>query len=154
LYFLSRRTFKPDFGGFELDMVFSATDKLYAMTLRDTTGSPVGPESDEEMGEGADKGGDKGDKGGKDAKAAKGDEGAKATAIDLAGLGNRVAELPVKAGRYLAAVGVKGKVVFLSQDEAPDDNGNAPVSIHAFDLEKREDKTVISGVSGRFALSK
>src|SRR5206468_4481135 len=80
LYFLSRRTFKPEFGGFELDMVFSATDKLYAMTLRDTTSSPVAPESDEETGQSADKGGDKGDKGGKaekggmGAKAGKGDE--------------------------------------------------------------------------------
>jgi tricorn protease len=153
LYFVSRRTFKPEFGGFELNINFSATDKLYAMTLRDTLPSPVGPESDEEAGEAADKGGDKG---GKDDKAAKADKGAKeeATRIDLEGLGSRIAELPVKPGRYPAAVGVKGKVVFLSQDETPDDNGNAPVSVRYYDLEKREDKTVISGVDASFALSK
>jgi len=155
LYFLSRRTFKPELVGFELDMVFSTTDKLYAMTLRDTTTSPVAPESDEESGESADKGGeDKGEKGGKGK--GKSDEGAKAgtTVIDLEGLGTRVAELPVKAGRYIAAAGVKGKVVFLSEDETPDDNGNSPRSIKYYDLEKREEKTVISGVGGRFALSK
>ena len=41
LYFVSRRTFKPEFGGFELDIHFTATDKLYAMTLRDSLASPV-----------------------------------------------------------------------------------------------------------------
>jgi len=155
LYFLSRRTFRPEFGTFELDMTFSTTDKLYAMTLRDTTTSPVAPESDEESGEAADKGDDKADKAGKSGKG-KGDEGPKAatTVIDLEGLGSRIAELPVKAGRYIQAVGVKGKVVFLSADETPDENGDSPRSIRTYDLEKREDKTVISGVSGRFALSK
>src|SRR5262249_45741322 len=157
LYFISRRTFRPEFGGFELDITFSTTDKLYAMTLRDTTASPVSPESDEESGE-ADKGGDKADKGDKAGKDGKGkaDEGAKseATVIALPGLGTRVAELPVKPGRYSSAVGVKGRVVFLSQDETPDENGDAPRSIRYYDLEKREDKTVISGVGGGFALSK
>ena len=155
LYFLSRRTFKPEFGTFELDMTFSATDKIYALTLRDTTTSPVSPESDEEMGDGADKGDDKADKGGKGGKG-KVEESAKSenTVIDLDGLGTRVAELPVKAGRYLAVVGAKGKVVFMAEDEIPDENGDAPRSIHYYDLEKREDKTVISGVGPRFALSK
>ncbi len=157
LYFVSRRTFKPEFGSFELDIHFTATDKLYAMTLRDTLASPVSPESDEETGDVADKGDDKGDKSGK---GGKGDKAADKTAktettrIDLEGLGERVAELPVKAGRYPAVVGVKGKVVFLSQDETPDDNGNAPVSVRWYDLEKREDKTVISGVDASIGLSK
>jgi tricorn protease len=156
LYFVSRRTFKPDFGVFELDIQFTATDKLYAMTLRDTLASPVSPESDEESGEAADKGDDKDAKDGKDAKADKAAKAAKEepTRIDLDGLGSRVAELPVAAGRYPAVVGVKGKVVFLSQDAPPDDNGNAPVSVRFYDLEKREDKTVVSGVDGAFGLSK
>jgi tricorn protease len=157
LYFVSRRTFKPEFGGFELDIHFTATDKLYALTLRDTLASPVSPESDEETGEAADKGdakGDKSEKGGKGGKAADKAPKVESTRIDLDGLGERVAELPVKAGRYPAVVGVKGKVVFLSQDETPDDNGNAPVSVRYYDLEKREDKTVISGVDASFALSK
>ena len=159
LYFVSRRTFKPEFGGFELDIHFTATDKLYAMTLRDSLASPVSPESDEESGEAADKGDDKSEKDTKSDKAAardtKSDKAARETTrIDLEGLGTRVAELPVKAGRYPAVVGVKGKVVFLSQDETPDDNGNAPVSVRFYDLDKREDKTVIAGVDAAFGLSK
>ncbi len=149
LYFVSRRTFRPEFGGFELNMTFSATDKLYAMTLRDTLASPVGPESDEETGEAAAKDDEKN----KDVKPEKRKD-AEATRIDLEGLGHRIAELPVKAGRYPIVIGVKGKVVFLAQDESPDQDLNSPVSVHFYDLEKREEKTVISGVDASVALSK
>src|SRR6185436_13021385 len=50
LYFVSRRTLHPDFGAFELNFQFSATDKVYAVTLRPDLESPVKPESDEEGG--------------------------------------------------------------------------------------------------------
>ncbi|HEV2105937.1 MAG TPA: S41 family peptidase [Candidatus Eisenbacteria bacterium] len=154
LFFVSRRTFRPEFGTFELDFQFSATDKLYAMSLRDTTASPVAPQSDEEGGEAAggdDKGKDGPDKGKAD-KPAKAAESA--THIDLAGLGQRVAELPVPAGRYAGLAAAKGKLFFLSQSEAPDENGDAPTSIRFFDLDKREDKTVLSGVDPQFAVNK
>jgi tricorn protease len=45
-------------------------------------------------------------------------------------------------------------VVFLAQEETPDEDGNAARSIRYYDLVKREEKTVISGIRGRFALSK
>lgn len=154
LFFVSKRTFSPEFGGFELNMHFSATDKLYAMTLRDSLASPVSPESDEEAGGDDGKADHDSDK--KDAKADKSEKAAKddGTRIDLEGLGRRVAELPVAAGQYPGLVAVRGKVVFLSQDEAPDDNGNAPVSLRYYDLEKREDKTVLAGLDGVSGVSK
>jgi tricorn protease len=150
LYFVSRRTFKPEFGGFELNMHFSSTDKLYALSLRDTVPSPVAPESDEEEGDAGEKPAEKDAKDAKDTKSAR-DEG---TRLDLDGIGARVAELPVKAGRYPFVVGVKGKVVFASFDEAPGADGEAPASVRFFDLEKREEKTVISGVDATIALSR
>lgn len=156
LYFLSRRTLTPQFGTFELNMHFSATDKLYALALRDTLLSPVAPESDEEPGEEAAKGGDDKAKG-KDDKGAKAKDDKPADTsvkIDLVGLGTRAAELPVPAGRYGGLTAVKGKLFFLAMEEAPDEDGNAPWSLHVFDLEKREDKTVISGVNGSYAVSK
>ena len=48
LYFVSRRTLDPQFGAFEFEYQFDATDKVYAMTLRASEPSPVAPESDEE----------------------------------------------------------------------------------------------------------
>lgn len=153
LYFLSRRTLTPQFGTFELNMHFSATDKLYALALRDTLLSPVAPESDEEPGEEAAKGGDDKAKG-KDAKAKDDKPADTSVKIDLVGLGTRAAELPVPAGRYGGLTAVKGKLFFLAMDEAPDEDGGAPWSIHVFDLEKREDKTVISGVNPSYAIAK
>ncbi|MEO5987822.1 MAG: S41 family peptidase, partial [Candidatus Eisenbacteria bacterium] len=158
LFFVSRRTFTPEFGGFELNMHFSATDKLYAMTLREAIASPVAPESDEESGAASSDDDEKdADKAGKGAKAGKADDKARRAAptthIDLAGLGQRVAELPVPAGRYLGITATKGKLFYLSQDEAPDENGEAPVTIHAFDLEKREDKALVPGVDASYAVA-
>ncbi len=154
LFFVSRRTFTPTFGGFELNMQFSATDKLYAVTLVDTLASPVAPQSDEESADAAKDDGDKSAKSEKadKAKDPKADE--KALRIDLAGIADRAAELPIGAGRYQGLTGTKGKLAFLAQDETPDDNGNAPVSLHFFDLEKREDKTVLAGLDGGYSLSK
>ncbi len=150
LFFISRRTFTPEFGAFELAMHFSATDKLYALALRDSIASPVAPESDEEASADSD---------GADAKPeAKGKDKAKtpdpALSIDLPGLGQRVAELPIPAGRYLGLSAHKGKVVYLALADSPDEDGNAPVDLHVFDLAEREDKTVLSGIEPDYALSK
>ncbi len=160
LYFVSRRTFRPEFGGFELNMHFSATDKLYAMTLDGSLPSPVAPESDEEGADEPAKDDEKPVKGGKD-KAGKSEKSDKAapepvptTKVDLDGLGRRVAELPIEAGRYPIVIGVKGKVVFLSEDEVLDEDFQSPSSIRYFDFEKREDKTVLSGADGSIGLSK
>ena len=38
LYFISRRTLDPEFGTFELNMQFSATDRIYVATLREGRG--------------------------------------------------------------------------------------------------------------------
>ncbi len=157
LYFVSRRTFQPEFGAFELNFQFQATDKIYAMTLQDTTASPVAPQSDEEPGEaegGAEEGEDKA-KGGKGAKDEKSDE-PPVLKIDVDGIGSRVAEIPVAPGRYLGLKGLKGKVLFVKQEEAgdPEEDGAGSASIHFFDLEKREDKTILSGVDPFFSVSK
>ena len=157
LYFVSRRTLNPEYDAFEFNFQFSATDKIYALSLRDTLGSPVAPVSDEEVGDA--KGGDQGSKGDadkKDDKKGKSDAaGSKPTRIDLAGLGSRVSVLPVPPGRYGLAGATSGKVVFFAFDPPDPDSDDAPDgSIKYFDLEKREVKTVISGVSARMGLSK
>jgi tricorn protease len=165
LYFVSRRTFRPEIGAFELDFQFKATDKIYAMSLQDTTASPVAPQSDEEMGEAKAEDGDAGDAGDK----AKGGRGAKdekkddkkseepaALKIDLDGLGTRIAEIPVPADRYVGLHALKGKILFVKLEEAgdPEEDGAGSASIHFYDLEKREDKTVLEGVDPFFSVSK
>jgi len=156
LYFISRRTVDLPAFQFEYSFPFAATDKIYAATLRDTLPSPAAPQSDEEEGEAKsdeDGGAGKDEKGGK----AK-DKGKAAVAplkIDLAGLGSRVAELPIPAGRYRGLNAYKGKLLYVAL-EPPQLDSNEPAkgAIHVFDLEKREDKTVIAGVNAGTSASK
>ncbi|HEY3176724.1 MAG TPA: S41 family peptidase [Candidatus Polarisedimenticolia bacterium] len=176
LYFISRRTLNPVFGGFELNMHFSATDKIYAATLRTDVASPMAPESDEETGEekkddkkdgeskGADKDKDKGKAEGKgDEKAGEEKKDDKKEApvpvkIDLEGIGARIAEIPVPPGRYVVLTAFKDKLLYVKlEDPIPSDgSGDAgpQSSIHMFDLKERKDKTIISGVVSGYANSK
>jgi tricorn protease len=161
LYFVSRRTVQPQFGAFELDFQYRATDKIYALALQDTTPSPVAPRSDEEKGEAGDEAKGKDAKGGKEAagKGGEKDAGKKDEAapvkIMLAGLRDRCAVLPVPPGRYAAITALKDKIVYLSLGE-PDfeDDGPGNASLHFFDLEKRKDQTILEEVQASYAVSK
>jgi tricorn protease len=158
LFFISRRTVNPEFGQFELDFQFRATDKIYAVTLRDSLLSPVKPKSDEEEGSAAADAGDKGkggdkDKGGK--KDAKADKSEPALKIDLDGIGMRCAVLPVDAGRYAGLTAFEGKVLYLAlADPDPDADGPGKADLHYFDFDKREDKTVLSGIEAGYSATK
>src|SRR6266571_7534727 len=169
LFFLSWRTFDLTSFTFDLSYRAAAAEKIYAVTLRADLASPAAPLSDEETGEEAQKGDDakKGDESQKkkeDAKrgeratkegAAGKSEGAAPWRIDLAGIGSRVAEIPVAAGRYAALTAVKGKLFFLALDPPnPEDEGPGTGALHVFDLEKREDKTVLPGIEAAYALSR
>ncbi|HEU4403083.1 MAG TPA: S41 family peptidase [Candidatus Polarisedimenticolia bacterium] len=171
LYFISRRALNPQFGSFEFDFQFPRTDKIYAATLRAGAASPVAPQSDEETGEAAGKEGAAKDGGAKEGKpeeskgSAKGGEAATAKAapptkpwvIDLDGLGDRVSEVPIRAGRYINLAVFKGKILYQEVDQPegePDESDEMTGSIHLFDLDKREDKVVIAGVGLGYAASK
>jgi len=178
VFFISRRTLHPEFGGFELNLHFSATDKIYAATLRADIGSPVTPESDEETGEEKkddkdgkdgkkddkkeDKAADAGkkDDSGKDEKKdeKKDDKPPKPVEIQLEGIGSRVAELPIPVGRYAVLSAYKDKLVYLKIDQpAGDDDGGDPApnaSLHMFDFKERKDKTIVSGVNPGYDVSK
>ena len=152
LYFISSRTLRPNFGAFEFNYQFTATDKLYALSLRSDVASPVPPESDEEEGDKKDEGKDKGkdgkpgdekstaaaEKGDKDAakegdKAAGKEEGKDAKddkkkepepiKIELEGLAARISVLPIPAGQYGLLTAAKGKLFYIENDDpAPGDD--------------------------------
>ena len=169
LYFVSRRTLDPVFGAFEFNFFFTATDKIYAASLRKDVGSPLPPESDEEKGEekkeGEKKDEKKEEKGAKEAdkkdekKEGEGEKKEPAPLqIDLEGLGSRIVELPVPAGRYGGLRAFKGKIIYASLDQPfsidDDDGGPPPGSLRVFDFEKRESKTIISDVQRSYGVSK
>jgi len=176
LYFISRRTLNPQFGGFELNLHFSATDKIYAASLRQDVGSPVAPESDEEEGEkeedsGKEKKGDKSEEDGskdeaskddkedkedeesKDKKDGKGKDAKKEppkVEIDLEGIGSRVAAIPVPPSRYGALSALKGSLLFLKfEDPTFDDpNGQAEGPTASIQLFDMKERKVKTILSG------
>lgn len=166
LYFLSRRTLDPEFGNFELNFQFSATDRIYVATLRKDLTSPVAPESDEEKGEEADKEKDKDKEKQKDKdEDEEGEKQAKKDAkppepvrIDLDGIGTRLSVLPVPAGRFAGLSAYKDKLLYLKLDPfiatTSADGPPLNAALHVFTFEKREDRTVIPTIRPGYAASK
>lgn len=160
LWFVSRRAVDLPAFEFEYNYPLANTDRIMAASLRDTVASPVKPESDEEAGAAESKGdgGDKDDAKGKtkDKDHAKGGDskGDDAWSIQTDGLGTRLAELPVQAGRYLALRACEGSVLYASLDDVPLDGGDPKADLHAFDLDKRKDRVVIPSVAPEYSVSK
>ena len=87
------------------------------------------------------------------------DEAPKPVQVDLAGIENRVAPAPIAGGIYSNLDARKGKLFYLAQPQegrasSPDRDGAPPTFVlHLFDLEKREDKELLTGIEG-YALDK
>ena len=185
LFFLSTRFFYPSSGVFDQRFNYYDTVGIFALTLKSDEPSPFTPQSDEEKAADASKAGDKpGDKDAdKDKPAAATDKdkaatpaGAQATEkdktaaakpddktvkpiqIDLDGLGNRIAQVPISAGLYQNLSARKGKVFYVSIPQevlqAGTPGGGRPrATLHVYDLKAREDKVLLDGMSGNYDLS-
>ncbi len=161
LYFLSDRTANPILGGRDWDNVEARNTKIYAVLLRKDVKHPFAslegmPSTDEKKDAAKEDDKDKGkDKDGK-AKDEKADEKKppKPVEIDFDGLAARFVELPVPVGRYFGLGATSKQVFFLSsplkgfaevaglfEEEAPD------ATLMAFELEKKEAKPFVEGVS-------
>ncbi|HEX6791447.1 MAG TPA: PDZ domain-containing protein [Candidatus Krumholzibacteria bacterium] len=152
LYFLSNRTFVPSYSDLDGTWIYANTTGIAAASLTNDVPSPVVPQNDSTMVDGAGKDGDdeKADKKDKKKDDKKKDEKKKETAITLDGFENRVVMLPVKAGNFAGIRAVSGKVVYLRNPNTG--SGEEKRSVGYYDLEKREEKTII-GDSDAFQVS-
>ncbi len=120
------------------------TGVIYIVVLQRGTPSPLAKESDEEITEG---GG-----GATDDQASDSDEEV-TVRIDFEDLDQRILALPVEAGAYLGLTpGPAGKLYYLKGDELGGFFSTGDLSLAMFDLEEREEKTLVDGVQA-FALS-
>jgi len=161
LFFASARHFNPTLGGFDLHPLWEDRDGLYLVTLRKDVPHPFPFEADTVAikvdGENKDKDKGKG-KGGEDEdqdadKKGDGDKAAKTKplVIDLDGLADRMVALDVEPGRYYDLRFADGKLFFLSRPFAPGGgrgNRDGRASLEVYDLEEREQKTVLEKVDG------
>jgi tricorn protease len=173
IFFLSQRYFFPSVGQLDQRFNYYSTDGVFALTLKNDETSPFTPQSDEEKASSTEK--DK-DKDAKDQKDANGKKDAAKTSgkpgkedkeepkqdekkeqppkpikVDLTGIENRVAPVPIASGIYSSLQARKGKLFYMAQPPearaAGTGQDNAPRNIvHVYDLEKREDKELLTGV--------
>ena len=171
LYFLSNRSFEPVYGDFDNSWTYPNSTRIVAMALRQDVPSPLAARNDVE-GDDKDKTKDKDDTkdGDKDKDAAKAKDESKKpdakaddktakkdgektddakkdkpkpVAIDIDGLDARVVPLPPKAGNYNSLAAIAGKVLYRRMPRTG--SGEQKASIVYYDLEEREEKTVLEG---------
>ena len=162
LYFISTRFFYPSIGQLDQRYNYYSTDGIFAVTLKADEESPFKPQSDEEKAAADDKKDDKkkDDAGKKDDKKSaddkkeeKKEEPVKPITVDLDGISNRIAPVPLPAAILSALAARKDKFFYLTTPEEARQFGTAnppqPRNVlHVYDVTKREDKVLLEGIDG------
>jgi tricorn protease len=142
LFFYSSRNLEPVYDDRDVTWIYANTTGIYAVTLREDVESCLAPRSDEEKPEEKEKAEQKDDKKEEDK-----EEEVKPVEIDFEGIESRVEKLPVEAGNFGPLFAVEGKLVYLSLPAAgAAEEGKSEGVLKYYDLEEREEKTVISGI--------
>ncbi len=138
LYFLTNRSFTPVYSDLQNTWVYPNATQIAVASLRDDVASPLAPRNDEED---ADEGEDEQESEEEDEAAE-----AKAVEIDIAGFERRVTILPPEAGNYTGLQAVSGKVLYRRLPRTGSGDDESPIVY--WDLEEREEKTVLSDADG------
>jgi tricorn protease len=121
------------------------TSNIYLVVLEKGTPSPLAKESDEEQPEGE----------GEEAEGNDDEDDEVTVRIDFDGLDQRIIDLPLEAATYIDLTpGPAGKLYYLKAEGGSSffGGGAGELSLAMFDLEEREEKTLVSGVTA-YALS-
>lgn len=144
LYLLTSRTFSPTYSDFDTSWIYANSTKVAAVPLRDDVASPLAPLNDEveveEEGEDSDADSSNGENDDEES-----DE-SEEVLIDLEGFEDRLVELPMDAGNYVNLSAAPGKVAYMKLPRTGAD-GQASTLAY-FDLEEREEQSVIDGIFG------
>lgn len=161
LFFYSDRDFTPVYDRMST-WIYPNSTEIYAATLRKDVNSPLAPRSDEEQPEKddneEDKDNDKDDNSkqnsegdyedNKDDKDEEEKDKPEPVEIDFDGFEQRVVKLPIQAGNVGPLHTVKGKLVFLRRPAAgAAKRGDPSGTLLYYDLQEREEKTVISTIN-------
>ncbi len=159
LFFTSGQHFNPTLGGFDLKPIWGNMDGLYLVTLRVDVEHPFPPESDEvEVKSDSEKDGEEDadeDKEDDDKEDTEDEEKTEPIVIDLEGISERMVDLGIEPGQYHSLHFTAGKLFYISSPFQPGGSQVKPGGrsfIKLFDLEEREQKTVLAGAFG-FELS-
>ena len=156
LFLTCGRSFEPTYSDLDNSWIYANTHQICAVPLRKDVASPLAPRNDTDADEKKDE--KKDDKKDDDAKKSGsktgGDEKAdkekkkkvEPVEIDLEGFEHRVVVLPPKAGNYDGLAAVEGKLLFSRRPRRGSDIEESPIVF--YDLEKREEKTILADADG------
>ncbi len=141
LYYFTNRTFSPVYGDFDNSWTYPNATNIAAAALRSDVHSPLEPRNDEEevKAEEEDDGEDEED-----------DSKDETVAIELEGFEERAVMLSPDPGNYAGLAAVSGKVVYRRLPRTGSGDDESPIVF--FDLEEREEKTIMDDADG-FAIS-
>jgi tricorn protease len=144
LFFSTDRNFTPKYSNYQGTWIYNNPTLLAAIPLTKDTESPLLARNDtveivkekdkEEKENNAKKKKEKEEE-------PDSDEIDKPTKIDFEGIEERIVLLPIKAGNYYSLETADGKLLYMSRTEED-------TSLKYYDLKEREEKTIISGISG------
>lgn len=144
LYLLTSRTFQPMYSNFDNSWIYANSTTVAAVPLREDVPSPLAPRNDEVS---TDEEDDNGEENGEEENGDEEEsEEPEEVVIDLKGFEDRLIELPMDAGNYGNVSAASGKVVYMKRPRTGEDGQSG--SLAFYDLEEREEKTVIEEVFG------
>ncbi len=133
LYFLSGRTFRPSYSDLDNSFIYANSTNIMAVSLKPDILSPVAPRSDEDELE--------------DEKDESEEKEAQPVEILIDGFEQRAVALPPQAGNYDTLEAAPGKILYRKRPLT----GMGPEAKSAlvfYDLEEREEKTVLGDIDG------
>ena len=136
LYFLSGRSFDPSYSDLDNSWAYVNSTNVVVVPLRADVASPLAPRSDEE--------GVVVEAGAPAKDAAK--EATKDVTIDFADFERRVDVLPAAPGNYSQLTALPGRVLYRRGTRTG--AANAPTPIVSFELNEREEKTIVDNAIG------
>jgi len=143
LFLTTGQQFSPTYSDLDSTWIYAATTRLAAIPLRKEVPSPLAPRNDADAPKE-----EKAEKP-KEAKKEEGGpkEGPKAVEIDLDGMEARMVLLPPAPGYYMDLAAAKGKVLYRRTAQA-NRPGETKATLFVYDLEEREEKTVLADLDG------
>ncbi len=154
LYYLGAHGFVPQISQIEWDFAANRMEGIYALALRADTPDPFPPESDEESAAGKNGKPRTGEGSAEGKRPQETKEEKIEVRIDLDGLARRVARVPVPFENYVG-LAATGKYLVYVRRGAPFYGRDPEIEpeLHVFDLAKRKDTVLTSGIRG-YALSR
>ncbi|MCX6134581.1 MAG: PDZ domain-containing protein [Ignavibacteriales bacterium] len=142
LFFLTGRTLNPMYSDVDNTWIYPNTTNLAVATLSDETPSPLAPRNDSTLVKKEEP--KKEEPKEKDKEKVKKDEKSKETKVTLAGFERRVVVLPPAAGNFGSIHAISGKILFVRTPNTG--SADKKRSLLYYDLDKREEKTVLDDV--------